>query len=84
MDMSMDRYDKAVKKSKAAQISRKCSDTSTHGMDRFFALENIALYRALANKNTNAVKRARILDLLNEEEREFKLELRSPLRNEST
>ena len=47
-------------------------------MDRFFGRKNIALYRALADKGTNAATRKKILRSLREEEFKFKLEFKKP------
>ena len=48
------------------------------GLDRFFSQENIAFYRALADKGTNAAARRRILQQLKEEEAKFRLEFKKP------
>jgi hypothetical protein len=51
-----------------------CSDEV--GLDRFFNRENVALYRALADKGTDTLTRRRILERLQEEEMKLKLEFR--------
>jgi len=51
-----------------------CSDGV--GLDRFFSRKNVALYRALADKGTNAATRKKILRSLKEEEFKFKLEFK--------
>jgi hypothetical protein len=51
-----------------------CSDGL--GLDRFFSRKNVALYRALADKGTNAATRKKILKSLKEEESKFKLEFK--------
>jgi hypothetical protein len=43
-------------------------------MDNFVTRENIKRYRKLAGESTSAIERARILNLLTEEEAKFKLE----------
>jgi hypothetical protein len=53
-----------------------CSDEV--GLDRFFSRKNVAFYRALADKRTNAAARRRILRRLKEEEFKFKLEFKKP------
>jgi len=47
------------------------------GMDRFFSARNIDRYRKLANKDTTALERKKIWEVLTEEEDKFKLELRT-------
>lgn len=81
MDTIMERQGMAPKKRKAARLPAKCSNIPARGMDRFFTSENIASYRMLASKRTNAVERSRILNLLAEEEAKFKSELRRPPRS---
>jgi len=44
-------------------------------MDRFVSSENVKRYRKLASESIDGVERARILNLLTEEEAKFKLEL---------
>lgn len=44
-------------------------------MDKFVSSENVKRYRRLASKSIDRVERARILNLLAEEEAKFKLEL---------
>jgi len=48
------------------------------GLDRFFSQENIAFYRALADRGTDAAARRRILRRLKEEEAKFRLEFKKP------
>jgi hypothetical protein len=48
------------------------------GLDRFFSQKNVAFYRALADKGTNAAARRRILSRLKEEETKFRLEFEKP------
>jgi hypothetical protein len=48
------------------------------GLDRFFSRKNVAFYRALADKGTDAAARRRILRQLKEEETKFRLEFKKP------
>ena len=48
------------------------------GLDRFFSQKNVAFYRALADKGTDAAERRRILRQLQEEETKFRLEFEKP------
>jgi hypothetical protein len=59
-------------------FTNKCFCSDGVGLDRFFSRKNVALYRALADKGTNAATRRRILRSLREEEFKFKLEFKKP------
>ena len=48
------------------------------GLDRFFSQKNVAFYRALADRGTDAAARRRILQQLKEEETKFRLEFKRP------
>jgi len=53
-------------------------DPDEAGLDRFFSQKNVAFYRALADKGTDAAARRRILRRLKEEETKFRLEFKKP------
>jgi hypothetical protein len=54
------------------------SDMNIVGLDRFFTRQNVALYRTLADKRTNAAKRKEILQLLAEEQIKFRSDFARP------
>jgi len=52
-------------------------------LDRFFTRQNVALYRALADKRTGAARRREIFQLLAEEQVRFRSDFERPAHHAS-
>lgn len=52
-------------------------------LDRFFTRQNVALYRALADKRTGAARRREIFQLLAEEQVQFRSDFERPAHHAS-